>query len=124
VPVGHQIGDCLGRHRPVDLDHPDAERGRRPHGVDGDEPVALHAVARRLSAASRAASARVHSEHGHDACGVPQPGVVHWTHSPAAFGRWSVISRSMTSHRVASSSTKDVHALVTPRTLDRNGQLS
>jgi hypothetical protein len=49
---------------------------------------------------------------------------VHSTHNPAAFGRWSVISRSITSHCVANSSTKDVQTLVTPLTLAENGQLS
>jgi hypothetical protein len=50
----------------------------------------------------------VQSEHGHASRGVPQPGVVHATHIPAAFGRCAAISRSITSRRVANSSTNDV----------------
>ena len=42
------IAAIKARWLPTKIDcHPDAERGRRPHGVGGDEPVALHPVALR-----------------------------------------------------------------------------
>jgi hypothetical protein len=43
---------------------------------------------------------------------------------PAAFGRWSAISRSITSRRVANSATNSAQlSSATGRTLPRNGQL-